>query len=264
MSENKKILVLFSAIILIVVLIVAGSFYENEKSRKYLSDFYSAFNGDSKSLVMIGRDDCGWCQLFQPSLDFMHEQYDFDYLYVNTNKLTSSTLKKLLSDIGVDESEFGTPLTIVVKGGKVVDSLNGFNGEEDLLKFLKKNSFVSEDAKLFLKYIDYSGYEKIIKSKDTTNILVIGQTSCSYCLRAKPILNKIIIDKKIKINYIDVNKLEGDDKTNFNNSLDYLKNNEWGTPLTLIIKNGEVVDSANGLLDYDGYVKLFQDNGLIK
>lgn len=263
MSENKKILVLLSAIVLIIVLIVAGSFYENEKSRKYLNNFYSAFNGDSKSLVMVGRDDCGWCQLFQPSLDFMHEQYGFDYMYINTNELTSSTLKKFLADIGVNESEFGTPLTIVVQGGKVVDSLNGFNGEEDLLKFLKKNSFVSEDAKLFLKYIDYSGYEKLLNSKDT-NILVIGQTTCSYCLKAKPILNKIVIDKKIRINYIDVNILEAEDRTKFNNSLDYLKNNNWGTPLTLILKNGEVVDSANGLLDYDGYVKLFQDNGLIK
>lgn len=263
MNENKKILVLLSAIVLIVVLIIAGSFYESEKSKKYLNEFYSAFNGESKSLVMIGRDDCGYCQLFHPSLDFMHEQYGFDYIYINTNNLTSSVLSKLLSDIGVSESEFGTPMTLVVKKGKVVDSLNGFSDEDELLNFLKKNSFVKEDAKLVLNYIDYSGYEKILKSKDT-NIVVVGQTTCSYCMKAKPILDKVAVDKKLKINYINVNVLEGDDRTNFNQSLDYLKNNEWGTPLTLIIKNGEVVDAANGLLDYDGYVKLFEDNGLIK
>ena len=34
--------------------------------------------------------------------------------------------------------------------------------------------------------------------------------------------------------------------------------------LTLIVKNGEVIDSANGLLDYDGYVELFSKNGLVK
>ena len=31
-----------------------------------------------------------------------------------------------------------------------------------------------------------------------------------------------------------------------------------------IVKNGEVIDSANGLLDEEGYVKLFKDNGFIK
>lgn len=263
MNENKKILVLLSAIVLIIILIVAGSFYENKKSREYLSEFHSALNGDDNALVMIGRDNCSWCQLFHPSLDFMHEQYGFDYLYVNTNELTSSGLKLLLKDINVSEDDFGTPLTIVVKDGEIVDSLNGFTDEEDLLEFLKEYNLVDDSAKLFLNYIDYKGYEKLLKSKDTS-ILVIGQTTCSYCMKAKPILNQIVVDKNVKINYINVNILEADDRSKFNTSLDYLQENEWGTPLTLILKDGEVIASSNGLLDYDGYVKLFEDNGLIK
>ena len=63
---------------------------------------------------------------------------------------------------------------------------------------------------------------------------------------------------------MNITKLSEEETEKFNNSLKYLSENEWGTPLTLIIKNGEVIDSANGLLDYDGYVKLFEDNGLIK
>jgi len=51
--------------------------------------------------------------------------------------------------------------------------------------------------------------------------------------------------------------------TDFQESLEYLSTNEWGTPLTLIIRQGEVIDSANGMLDYDGYVELFKKNDLI-
>lgn len=263
MDEKKKISILLGVVAATILIIVIGSLYESHKSKKYLSDFYSAFNGSEEKIIMIGRDNCSWCQLFKPTLDFMSELYGFEYMYINTNELTSSTFNKLLKTIGVERDEFGTPLTIVVKDGTVVDSLNGYTDEKDLLDFLKKYDFVDEDAKLLLDYIDYSGYKKILKSDDV-KVLVIGQTSCTYCIKAKPILNKVVNDKKVKINYLNITELSDEEREKFNSSLKYLSENEWGTPLTLIVKNGEVVDSANGLLDYDGYVKLFEDNGLIK
>ena len=261
MDEKKKISILIGVVVATILLIIFGSLYESHKSNKYLDEFYTAFNGSEEKLVMIGRDNCSWCQLFKPNLDFMRESYGFDYIYINTNELTSGSLNKLLNSVGVDRNEFGTPLTVVVKDSTVVDSLNGYVDETDLLDFLKKHNFVY--SKLMMNYVDYSAYKKILKSEET-KILVIGQTSCTYCIKAKPILNKVINDKNVKINYLNITELSDEEKEKFNNSLSYLSENEWGTPLTLILKNGEVVDSANGLLDYDGYVKLFEDNGLIK
>lgn len=263
MNEKKKIMILLGVFAAIILLIIIGSLCENHKSKKYLNDFYSAFNGSENKLVMIGRDDCGWCQLFKPYLDFMSENYGFEYIYVNTNELTTSTFNRLLKDIGVAKDEFGTPLTVVVKDGTVVDSLNGYVDETELFDFLKDYNFISSDSKLSLNYISYSSYKKILKSDDI-NILVIGQTSCTYCIKAKPILNQVISDKNVKINYLNITELSEEDTEKFSDSLDYLKDNEWGTPLTLIIKGGKVIDSANGLLDYDGYVELFEKNGLIK
>lgn len=263
MNEKKKITVLVSVLALIVFAIVAGTFIENGKSKKYLKDFYSAFKGEESKLVMIGRDDCGWCQLFHPSLEFMSEKYGFEYLYVNTNKLTSSVFNKFLKDISVDSKTFGTPLTVVVKNGEIVDSLNGFTDEKDLLTFLQDNGFVKEDASLPMRYIDYKKYSEILKYDDT-RIVVVGQTGCQYCIKSKPILNQIISDFGIKIYYLNITDLSSDDKVKFNDSLEYLKNTEWGTPLTLILKKGKVIDSANGLLDYDGYVELFKKNNIIK
>lgn len=263
MNEKKKITVLVSILAIIVFAIIAGSVIENGKSKKYLKDFYSAFNGEESKLVMIGRDNCGWCQLFHPSLDFMSKKYGFDYLYVDTNKLTSSVFNKLLKDISVDSKSFGTPLTVVVKNGEVVDSLNGFTDETDLLDFLKKNDFVSDDAKLTLRYIDYKKYSEVLKY-DNTSVVVIGQSGCQYCIKSKPVFNQIIDDYGIKIYYLNITDLSDEDKAKFNDSLDYLKDTNWGTPLTLILKKGKVVDSANGLLDYDGYVELFKKNNIIK
>ena len=263
MNEKKKMYILFAIVGIIILFIAIGSFIEDSKSKEYLKDFYSDLNGSENSLIMIGRDNCSWCQLFKPTLDFMSDKYDFDYTYVNTNELTNSAFNKMLKSIDVDSDDFGTPLTIVVRDGKVVDSLNGYTDEADLLDFLKKYDFVSNDAKLVLNYVDYSGYKKILKS-DKVNILVVGQTSCTYCIKAKPILNEVADSNNITINYLNITKLGDEESEKFNNSLDYLKDNEWGTPLTLIIKDGKVIDSANGLLDNDGYVELFKKNGIIK
>lgn len=263
MNEKKKVIVLLGAIAAVILLIVACSFIESKKSRKYLNDFYAAFNGSEEKLVMIGRDNCSWCQLFKPVLDSMHDKFGLEYLYVNTNELTSSVFKKLLKDIKVDENDFGTPLTIVVKEGKVVDSLNGYVDDLEVLSFLKKYKFISGDAKLSLNYIDYSGFKSVAKSNEN-KILVLGQTTCGYCIKAKPILSKIADEYGIVINYLNITNLSSEENSKLAKYVSYLGEKEWGTPLTLIVNNGNVVGSISGLQDEESYVNLFKDNGLIK
>ena len=263
MDEKKKIIILLSIVAAVILLIIGGSIYESHKSNSYLDDFYSAFNGSENKLVMIGRDNCSWCQLFKPVLDSMHEEYGFDYLYINTNELTSGVFNKLLKTIGVDENNFGTPLTIVVKDGEVVDSINGYVDDQELFSFLKKYEFVSKDAKLALNYVDYNGYKSVVRSSEN-KILVLGQTTCSHCIKVKPILSSIAREYGITINYLDITKLSDEEKGKFTKYLTYLTEKEWGTPLTLIVNNSEVIDSVNGELDHDGYVELFKKNGFIK
>ena len=263
MNEKKKVTVLLSSIAVIILFIIICSFFENKKSDKYLEDFYSAFNGSEEKLIMIGRDNCSWCQLFKPVLDSMHDKFGLEYLYVNTNELTSGVFKNLLKSIGVDENNFGTPYTIVVKDGNVVDSLSGYVDDLELLTFLKKYDFIDSNAELSLNYIDYNGFKSVAKS-DQNGILVLGQTTCGYCIKAKPILSEIVDEYGIVVNYLNITNLTSEERGKLSKYISYLDDNEWGTPLTLIVNNGNVIDSANGLLDYDGYVKLFKNNGFIK
>ena len=114
-----------------------------------------------------------------------------------------------------------------------------------------------------LKYVGYEGFKKVATAKEN-KVLVLGQTTCGYCIKAKPILNKIADDYGIEINYINVNTLTSEESGKLSKYISYLGENEWGTPLTLIVNNGKVIDLANGLLDEEGYVKLFRDNGIIK
>lgn len=263
MNEKKKIIVLLSVVLFIILLVVVGSVLENSKSKKYLNQFYSDFNGTEDKLVLIGRSGCSWCQLYQPVLDFWADYYEFDYTYVDTDELTSSVFNKLLKDINIDGDDFGTPLTLVVKEGQVVDSINGYVDETKLFEFLKEYDFVDDSEELLVNYISYDEYEELLESEDA-EVLVIGQTTCSYCIKAKPILNQIVVDEDVEINYLNITDLSEEDINEFSTSLEYLETNDWGTPLTLIVSEGEIIDAANGLLDYEGYVKLFKENGILE
>ena len=68
-------------------------------------------------------------------------------------------------------------------------------------------------------------------------------------------------DMDLTINYVDTDKFSNDDWDTFYASLSYLNENEWGTPLTLIVQNGEVVDVNQGYVELDTIKTFFSNNG---
>ena len=59
-----------------------------------------------------------------------------------------------------------------------------------------------------------------------------------------------------------IDNLDSDGLDRLINSDDYFSG-QWGTPVTLIVQNGEVVDLRSGLTTEDNMVSFFKDNGLI-
>ena len=104
-------------------------------------------------------------------------------------------------------------------------------------------------------------YLDLVNGQDKS-IILVARPTCSYCEAFAPILSEAKDDLGLTVNYIDTDKFSSDDWTTFNESLDYLSENEWGTPLTLIVQNGEVVDANNGYVELDTIKAFFTDNGL--
>ena len=134
------------------------------------------------------------------------------------------------------------------------------NIKKDDSKSNNSNETVAlEDAGF--KEVTLDEYLDLIK-KDEKSIILVARPTCSYCEAFAPILSEAKDDLGLTINYIDTDKFSSDDWTTFNESLDYLSENEWGTPLTLIVQNGKVVDANNGYVELDAIKTLFTDNGL--
>lgn len=259
MNENKKLYIVLVVIVLVIALI-GGLIYKSYKvQQKIYADFVDKFNSDDSTLFYIGRPTCGYCNLLSPSLDDMTERYDFGYYYINTDEISSGTMKKILSHFNL--TSVGTPYLAVVSNGKIVDTQNGYADYDVVFEFLKKNDIIAEDAKLLLNYIGLDEYKNELASDDL-NVIVVGQSTCQFCVRAKVVLNEIVEQKNIEINYVNISYLDSDERTEFDKTLDYLQT-KYGTPVMLITKGGNLVDKYEGYATIDKYIEFLEKNGVL-
>lgn len=267
MNEEKRLYILLGAIAAVIVLLFGMNFLNEYNSKKYLEKFEETLVKEEQQMILLAREGCSYCQMFTPLLDYMAEKYDFEYLYVDTDKLTDKALNTVLEKLNIDLDDFGTPHLSLVEAGKVIDEIPEYVDEQELLAFLKKNGYADEGATLPINYLTFDSYKETIKS-NVPEVIVIGQTSCGYCMMAKQALLSIADEYNVKINYLnmtDLNNLENKEAIleEFNNSLTYLNKEEWGTPLMLVVKDGEVVGHSNGYRSEENYVAFLKEQGLI-
>ena len=143
--------------ILSIIIVFGGAFFASElkycKVEELVSlesisfnNFTTLLNDDAASIIYIGRPDCGYCQQQEPIMKQVATEHELNIFYLNANELTakdSSTLFALDEKIfGKDGKEFGTPTTLIVKKGKIVEGSVGLMQKADLVKFLTKHEFI--------------------------------------------------------------------------------------------------------------------------
>lgn len=263
MNEKKKAIILLVTAVLIIAVITLCILVSAANNRKVIEDFEKKFNASETTMILLGKESCGYCKAFQPNLDFMKEYYGFEYEYIDVSKLSSSQFNSILDILNIDTSNFGTPYTAIIGGGKVVDSLSGAVEESELLSFLIDNNVIPSDSKLLINYIDYKEYENVI-NKETTNIIGIGQTSCIHCKAVKATLNELIKEYKIDINFLNIDTLKTEDLKSLYASFDFFSDEGWGTPSFLIVKNGELLGTISGAQSKETFVTELKKYGMIE
>lgn len=160
MKGTKKERVLTIVVVVLSAIIVFGGAYfaselkycsvaetkEVTLEQIGMNEFTTLLNDESASIIYIARPTCGYCQQQEPIVKQIFGEYDLPLYYLNTDNLSAEEMSKLFetdeSLFGKDGSEFGTPTTIVVKNGKIVDSTVGLTQKDDYLSFLKNNGFI--------------------------------------------------------------------------------------------------------------------------
>ena len=125
--------------------------------------------------------------------------------------------------------------------------------ESAAVKDEEKKEFISINVDQYLEY--YNGSEK--------KLVLLARPTCHYCQIAEPIIQKVSKEYNIDIYYLNTDDFSEDDQQVFVNS-DERFSSGFGTPFLMILKDGGIVDSVDGLTDYAHYVYLLRKNNLIK
>ncbi len=131
-------------------------------------------------------------------------------------------------------------------------------GEEILKQATKDAGSVSDEERTSPKEISVSDYINLYNEEDKDYLVLISKPSCEYCKLATPILENIIYEENVSINYLNPDNFSEDDNRLLISSDSYFAEG-YGTPLLLIVGNHSIKDKIEGLVDKATYLEFMKE-----
>jgi predicted bacteriocin transport accessory protein len=105
---------------------------------------------EEKSIIYVARPGCSWCQKESPIVKSVGSEYDLKIYYLNTDPFWDSEAQTYTAEgqkfIDSDEhykDGWGTPNTIIVGNGKVLDGEFSYVEKDKLKDLFKRNGFIN-------------------------------------------------------------------------------------------------------------------------
>ena len=115
-----------------------------------------------------------------------------------------------------------------------------------------KKDFIQIDTNTYLEY----------KAGSEAKTILLARPTCHYCQIAEPIIQNIAYEYNIDIHYLNTDNFTEEDQAAFINS-DEEFSGGYGTPFLFVVKDGQIIDSVDGLTDKAHYLYFFSTNGYI-
>ncbi len=269
----------FSCSIILLVLVLFGILKINTKVKSETEDmmaqFYKYYESSENKVIYYYNSAETADKKSSYELDYLvriSKDYKIDFLPLDMSKLNTKNREEIESKLGINGI---SPTTIVVKNKNIVAVQEGFIESHKLVDLFVNASLLKKGSKYIpvdnLKFIDYQKYLKILDSNDS-NIVVVGEAGCEYCIAIKPIINNISKAYKIDINYLDVSDMNQEELKEFFDKLpdlgydnDNLKTNgTFSMPTMLLIKDGKIISYLEEVKSLEEYISYLKDNNIIE
>lgn len=162
LTSKQKDLIL---ILLVVVLLIVALFVTMKKEPELdielpialqgeagfteitYSEYEEKMNTEAPFLVVVVRDGCGYCEMYEPILEEVAGEYKIPIYYINMSNLSSEEYTALgtsNSYFKKNQGKWGTPTTLFMYGKSVIDSISGYVEKDEFVDFVKENFKVEE------------------------------------------------------------------------------------------------------------------------
>ena len=109
------------------------------------SEYAEKLNVEEPFVVVIKRDGCGYCDMYDPVVTEVANEYGLPIRYINMSNLTEEEYNKLgKSNSYLRKEQWGTPTTLFMYGEHVVDAIGGYVEKDTLVEFVKENFVIGE------------------------------------------------------------------------------------------------------------------------
>ena len=106
------------------------------------SEYEEKMNAKEPFLVVIVRDGCGYCEMYEPIVEEVANEYRLPIYYINMTNLNNDEYTALgtsNSYFKKNQGKWGTPTTLFMYGNSVIDSIPGYVDKDEFVKFVKEN-----------------------------------------------------------------------------------------------------------------------------
>ena len=124
---------------------VSGEYDVSMMNSVDMDGLLKLFDSKETQVVYLGRETCGYCVKFLPTLQQAQSDYGYTTNYLDITTVSEDDVNKLLekdNDEGFLKENYGaTPMVILVRDGKMVDTWVGYSEYDSFAQFLEKNDF---------------------------------------------------------------------------------------------------------------------------
>ena len=257
--------------ILVVCLFTFVSFVNAEEEKTVVAAPTTEKNSseivipDGKIVVYVGRETCGFCKAFEPSLKYLSKKYNFEYKYVDIEKITDDEYNAWMKVFDIDPNKLGTPTFGAFINKELKNKNEGYLPEKELFDFLKANGIIEENAEFIpqykkIKYVNDQEYLDVVKS-NKKSLIVLTQVTNAAGYNSKDTLEELAQKYNIDIYYYNLGFSSQEDFDKFVQSNKYIEDNinSLSLPTYLIIQGDKMIDVTNSSTK-DGLTKFFNAN----
>lgn len=162
LTAKQKDIILIALVV--ILLVVVGLVTSNKKEKVDIelpvalageagfneigySDYLNKIESNEPFLVVIVKDGCGYCEMYEPILEEVAGEYNLPINYINLTNISEDEYSDLAkSNSYLKKNQWGTPTTLFMVGDTVVDSIGGYVDKDKFLEFVNDNFVVNNDA----------------------------------------------------------------------------------------------------------------------
>lgn len=158
--SKKNLIITIVSVVLVGGLLFLASYASNsygsgKNAYKFtditIDEYLELMKNEEKQIVYLSKIGCPWCEKENPIIKKLGTDYNLKIYHLDatnffdnaTNQYTEDGMK-LINSHELYSEGYGTPNTLIVQNGDIVDYIDHYAEEKDLLELFKNNGFINE------------------------------------------------------------------------------------------------------------------------